>query len=159
MDAKMPLLVLAGAIIVTAPALAWETRGGESGEYSAKVAASQPIKGPGDKAARPVLSVSCTTGGLYATISWPDPIPLNEGQHFVSVNWSLGGASRTSPMLATPGSVGLAGSEAKEWLREFGSASRLEVSVPDAHGGQSASFDLAGAKTVQDGIEGSSCGG
>jgi hypothetical protein len=151
-------LVLAAAMAAAAPAFAWEVSGGQGAGFGARVSSSEAVKGADGKPAKPVLSVSCGPGGLYATIAWPDAIPLKPNQHFVAVAWSLDGASRSSSMLASSGSVGLAGSEAKEWLREFAAAKRLQVRVPDAHGGQSASFDLAGAKAVQDGIARSACG-
>ncbi len=157
MDRMSRVLVLAAAIAVAAPAFAWEVSGGQGAGFGARVAAAEAIKGPGGATAKPVLSVSCGPGGLYATVSWPDPIPLKPNQHFVAVAWSLDGASHSSSMLASSGSVGLAGSEAKEWLREFAAAKRLQIRVPDAHGGQSASFDLAGAAGVQAGISKSSC--
>lgn len=151
-------LIVLAAIAMTEPTLAWELAGGRDGGFSAKVIASQAIKGSDGKAAKPALSVSCGAGGLYATIAWPDAIPLKPGQHFVAVSWSLDGASRSASMLATQGSVGLAGSEAKEWVREFAAAKGLTVQVPDAHGGQSASFDLTGSGAVQAGVAASACG-
>lgn len=154
----LDLLVLAGAFAAAAPALAWETSASAGGGFQARQNAETAIKGHGGAAGKAVLVVSCRSDGLFVTVQWPDEIPLNENQHFVSVAWSLDGASNSSSMLASPGSVGLAGSEAKEWLSEFAGAKRLEVHVPDAHGGQSAGFDLAGAKAVQDGIARSSCG-
>ncbi|HEX4096805.1 MAG TPA: hypothetical protein VHX64_08755 [Caulobacteraceae bacterium] len=152
------ILVLSGALAAAAPAFAWETSASSGGGFQAKQSAAAAIKGHGGAAGKAVLVVSCRSDGLFVTVQWPDEIPLNENQHFVSVAWSLDGGSNSSSMLATSGSVGLAGSEAKEWLSEIAGAKRLEVHVPDAHGGQSAGFDLAGAKAVQDGIARSSCG-
>ena len=151
-------LILICVAAMAAPASAWEVAPGQGGDFGARIAAIGTIKGPGGSMAKPVLSVTCGSGGLYATIAWPDPIPLKPNQHFVPVTWSLDGASHSSSMLATSGSVGLAGSEAKEWLREFVAAKVLQVRAPDAHGGQSASFDLTGAGAVQAGISRSACG-
>jgi hypothetical protein len=158
MARALELLILAGALAAAAPAFAWEIAASKDGGFQARLAAEVAIKGHGGAAAKPTLIISCRSDGLFVTVQWPDEIPLNENQHFVSVAWSLDGASHSASMLASSGSVGLAGSEAKEWLSEMAGAKRLEVHVPDAHGGQSASFDLAGAKAVQDAIGKSSCG-
>ncbi len=140
------------------PALAWETRSGPGGGFEARVPAAAAVKVTGGADAKPVLAVSCQGRGLFVTVSWPDAIPLKPNQHFVTVAWSLDGRANTSAMLASTGSVSLAGSDARVWLRQFAAAGRLEVHVPDAHGGQSASFDLAGAKDLQAGIARSTCG-
>jgi len=159
MNAKTAAFVLVASLTAGAPAaLAWEVAGGQGPGFAARVMASEAIKGPGGGVAKPVLSISCGSGGLYATVSWPDAIPLKPDQHFVSVAWSLDGVSHSSAMLATPGSVGLAGSEAKEWLREFAAAKRLVVRAPDAHGGQAASFDLSGTDAILAGVARSPCG-
>jgi hypothetical protein len=152
------VLTLLTVMGMAAPALAWEIAGGKGGGFSATLTATQPVKGLGGKPAKPALSVSCGPGGLYATVSWPDPVAVKPDQHFVAVAWALDGSTHSASMLATPGSVGLAGSEAKEWVREFAGAKQLMVRVPDAHGGQSASFDLTGAGAVQAGIATSACG-
>ncbi len=138
-------------------AFAWETRAG-SGGFEAHVSAAAAVKVAGGAEAKPQLAVSCQGKGLFVTVSWPDAIPLNVNQHFVSVSWTLDGKSGGAAMIATSGSVALAGSEAKEWLREMAGASRLEVHVPDAHGGQSASFDLTGVQAVQAALARSACG-
>ncbi len=158
MRALATVLVLLAALGMAAPALAWEIAPGHEGSFSAKLTAGQPVKGADGKPAKPALSVSCGQGGLYATISWPAPVTVAADQHFVAVAWALDGASHSASMIATPGSVGLAGSQAKEWVREFAAARQLVVHVPDAQGGQSASFDLTGAAAVQAGIAASACG-
>ena len=150
-------LVLFGAVALAAPALAWDTRTGPGGGFEARVTAAAAVKVTGGGDAKPVLAVSCQGRGLFVTVSWPDAIPLKTNQHFVTVPWSLDGRSNTSAMLASTGSVSLAGSDARVWVRQFAAAARLEVHVPDAHGGQSASFDLAGAKDLQAGIAKSTC--
>ncbi len=150
--------VLLAALAVSAPALAWETRASSDGGFEARQTANAAVKVAGGADAKPVLAVSCESNGLFVTLSWPDAILLKPNQHFAGVAWSLDGKVRSSSMIASSGSVSLAGSEAKEWLREMAAAGRLEVRVPDAHGGQSASFDLAGAKDVQSGLARSRCG-
>ena len=149
--------VLGAALLAAVPAFAWEAQAASDGGYVARLAASAAVKTADGGSAKPVLSVACEAKGLFATLSWPAVIPLNPDQHFVAVTWSLDGKSRASSMLASAGSVGFAGSEAKEWLRELVAAKRLEVRVPDALGGQSASFDLTGAAAVQAGIDRSAC--
>ena len=158
MRARLTVPMLLVALGAAAPALAWEIATGQGGGFDARVTASQPIKGADGKPAKPALDVSCGPGGLYATLSWPAPVTVATGQHFVTVAWALDGSSRNASMIATPGSVGLAGSEAKEWVREFATARQLVVHVPDAQGGQSASFDLTGVAAVQAGIAASACG-
>ncbi len=150
---------LAVAVLaLAAPALAWEGRSSSDGGFQASVPASAAIKVAGGADAKPVLAVSCQGRSVMVTLAWPDAIPLKTNQHFVGVDWSLDGKARSSAMIASSGSASLGGSEAKEWLREMAGAGRLEVRVPDAHGGQTASFDLAGAKEVQAGLAKSSCG-
>ena len=139
-------------------AMAWETRASSGGGFEARQSAAAAVKATGGADAKPVLAVSCEGKGLFVTLSWPDAIPLKPNQHFAGVAWSLDGKVRSSSMIASSGSVSLAGSEAKEWLREMAAAVRLEVRVPDAHGGQTASFDLSGAKEVQAGLARSTCG-
>jgi hypothetical protein len=158
MSRALAIPILAAALAAAPPALAWEVSASKDGGFQARLSAETAIKGHGGAAGKPTLTVSCGGNGLLVTISWPDDIPLNENQHFVSVAWSLDGASHSSSMLASSGSVAFGGSEAKEWLGELAGAKRLDVHVPDAHGGQSAGFDLAGAKAVQDGVARSSCG-
>ncbi len=158
MRTKPAALMLLAVLSAAPPALAWEIGGGQGGGFSARVTASQAIKGADGKPAKPALSVSCGQGGLYATISWPARVTVAPNQHFVAVAWALDGASHSASMIATPGSVALAGSEAKEWVREFTAAKELVVHVPDAQGGQSASFDITGAAAVQAAIGASACG-
>ena len=156
------LTIIAGgaliAIALAAPASAWETHASAGGGFEAKVSAAAAVKGADGAEAKPQLTVSCEGKGLFVTVSWPDTVPLNANQHFASVSWSLDGKAGGAAMIASSGSVSLAGSEAKEWLREMAGAARLEVRVPDAHGGQSASFDLAGVQAVQAGLAGTPCG-
>ena len=154
----LTILTIGAACAAAPPAMAWETRVSSGGGFEAQVSAAAAVKVTGGADAKPQLAVSCESKGLFVTVSWPDAIPLNVNQHFVSVSWSLDGKSGGAAMIASSGSVGLAGSEAKEWLREMAGASLLEVHVPDAHGGQSASFDLAGVQAVQAGLAGSTCG-
>ncbi|HEY5410923.1 MAG TPA: hypothetical protein VIJ94_09380 [Caulobacteraceae bacterium] len=153
----LSILALGAALLTALPALAWEAQPSSGGGYAARLAASAAVKTAGGGSAKPVLSVVCGAGGLLVTLSWPDDIPLKPNQHFVSVAWSLDGKASVSSMLASAGSVGFGGSEAKEWLRELVTARRLEVHVPDARGGQAASFDLTGAAAVQAGIARSTC--
>jgi hypothetical protein len=156
----MRLVLTALAILAAAPsARAWEiSSSGKGGDYVAHLQAMEAVKGSGGVPAKPVLTISCQAGQMFAAIAWPDSIPLNEGQHFVSVGWDLGGEARSSPMRAGPDEVAFSGSAAKEWLRLLGASFRLSLSVPDVHGGQTANFDLAGAPAVQAGIARSGCG-
>ena len=154
---RLPIAVVIGACLSTASALAWEARPGSDGGFEARQAAAAAVKVTGGADAKPSLAVSCQGRSLMVTVGWPDVIPLNENQHFVGVSWSLDGKSGHAAMIASSGSVSLGGSEAKEWLREMAGAKRLDVHVPDAHGGQTASFDLAGVAAVQAGIGKSSC--
>ena len=150
--------LLLAALAASGPALAWDSRSSSDGGFEARQTASAVVKVTGGADAKPVLAVSCEGKGLFVTLSWPDTILLKPNQHFAGVAWSLDGKAGSASMIASSGSVSLAGSEAKEWLREMAAAARLEVRVPDAHGGQTASFDLAGAKDVQAGLAKSHCG-
>ena len=155
---RIPLIAL--AVLAAAPsARAWETSSsGKGGDYVAHLVAMEAVKGKGDEPSKPVLTIACQGGQMFATVAWPDAIPMNDGQHFVLVGWDLDGRARTSPMRSGSNEVAFSGSAAREWLRLLASAPRLSVSVPDAHGGQTANFDLAGAPAVQAGITRSSCG-
>jgi hypothetical protein len=157
----MRVLPAALAILAAAApsARAWEvSSSGKGGDYVAHLPAMEALKGPGETRAKPTLTISCQGGQMFAAVAWPAAIPLNEGQHFVSVGWDLGGEARRSPMRASPDEVSFSGSAAKEWLRLLSASPRLSLSVPDAQGGQTANFDLAGAPAVQAGIAGSGCG-
>jgi hypothetical protein len=154
------LLTALAILAATAPgAAAWEiSSSGKGGDYVAQLPAMESVKGSGEVRSKPTLTISCQAGQMFAAVAWPDAIPLNEGQHFVSVGWDLAGDARRSPMRASQEEVSFSGSAAKEWLRLLTLSPRLSLSVPDAHGGQTANFDLAGAPAVQAGIARSACG-
>jgi hypothetical protein len=149
-------IVLAVSLLC-ARASAWEVSSA-SGDYVARLAAANAVEGEHGSPARPELTFSCRSGGLWTTLSWPDTVPLNAGQRVVLVAWSFDDGSNVLPMRAAGGALAYGGSAAKTWLGLLARANRLQLQVPDSHGGQTASFDLDGTAAVQAGIARSACG-
>jgi hypothetical protein len=85
------------------------------------------------------------------------PWKLDDGPVQRSI-WGVTGRSAPGSPQVGPTSLAQGGSSAMDWLRRVAAGKKLIVRVPDHHGGQETSFELAGLGTILDHVSQMPCG-
>jgi hypothetical protein len=162
------LLGIALAMLLTTTAVAqaggWQTFDNTSAtvgspSYAALLKADNTVSGSQDDPKTPTLALTCDNTGLALSFIWPDLVDRIADQAMASIRWKLdAGPIQQSDWSASVRSVSESGRLAIDWAEKWSAAKTLTVRIPDQHGGQEATFELAGLSDIVGRVAKMNCG-
>ena len=130
-----------------------------SSSYVALLKADNTVSGSQDEAKTPTLAFTCDNTGLALTFIWPDLIDKVPGQAMASIRWKLDDSpAQDADWPAAARSVSESGGQAVDWAERWSAGKTLTVRIPDQHGGQEATFELADLSGVLARVRSLTCG-
>lgn len=131
-----------------------------STDYEASIQSDEQLTNILGQPERATLAVVCSRSGFDLQLLWPDFVQKDDIQDLnVTVSWKLdaGGVQR-GDWIAITKAVGQLGDRGLSTLKIWSSGAKLVVRVPDQHGGQDATFELAGIDQVYAHVSQTNCG-
>jgi len=130
-----------------------------SPSYAALLKADNTVSGSQDDQKTPTRAMTCDNTGLALTFIWPDLVDKVSDQAMASIRWKLDdGPIQQSDWPASVRSVSESGRLAIDWAKKWSTGKTLTVRIPDQHGGQEATFELAGLSDIVGRVAKMSCG-
>jgi hypothetical protein len=164
--ASLALLGVVSGAHAAPPSSSWvvvDTKSPTDGSqtYLAKVKSTSTVTNIADKPDYPLFGISCSAKGFFATFAWPDFVDKSAGVtggSDVVVNWrtNLGPMQTTSFIAADQGAV-VIGMNGLKWVNQLKGARKLDIRIPDKHGGQETEFDITGIEAVLTAVNGRNC--
>jgi hypothetical protein len=130
-----------------------------SRDFEANIKADGPVANIIGNNERPSLGISCNHQGLFIVLSWPDFIDKDFDDHSIDLMWKIddGPVERTR-WDAVDQALLKVGNDGLTWAKKWSAGKSLVVRVPDKHGGQEATFQLAGLDQVVEQVSRMKCG-
>jgi hypothetical protein len=153
------IAMIVGALVLSmglarADAGKWEVKDKTSAldgthEYSADLEADAPVANLLGRPEKASIGLLCNHNGLALVINWPDFIDKDYDQDEVILTWKLDdGAVQRSSWPAVSDGLVVQGKAALEWARKWSVGKVLVIRVPDKHGGQEATLQIAGLDQI-----------
>ncbi|HUO11236.1 MAG TPA: hypothetical protein VMU37_00625 [Caulobacteraceae bacterium] len=161
-------LAFAVALVAT-PALAdpgaWQIRDQTSPldgshQYEAVVQSDEQLTNILGQPERAALGVVCGRQGFELSVLWPDFVQKEDVEDLnVTVIWKADdGPLQRGAWIASTKGVGQLGNLGLGTLRAWSGAHKIVVRVPDQHGGQDATFQVAGIDQIFAHVSQTGCG-
>jgi hypothetical protein len=104
------------------------------------------------------LAFSCGKNGFIAMLDWPDFIAETPEDYNIAFRWKLDdGPVQKSSWFGGQTSLSATGNKGMGWLKTIAGGKTLVVQVPDRHGGQEATFQIAGVADIYAQLAARSC--
>lgn len=130
-----------------------------SPDFNAFATADDPILRVRGRPDRPLLGLACDRRGVEFEVLWPDTVQFVERDLPVVMLWKLDDApAKRASWPGVPHALILRGPSALAWARKWSLGKTLKISVPDAHGGQEATFQLDGMDQLVARVSQLNCG-
>jgi hypothetical protein len=157
--------VLAAGAATAAEPGAWTFKalgGGEGGRtyFVAQAPSNDTVAGLGDKREKAQLAIRCDAKGFFVTFLWPDYVTADTyDAKLVDVDFKLDGDKPRRVKLHKVDQAAIAlGRDGFRLLKDVSKGQTLSVHVPDFHGGQDATFPIAGIADIYARVTAQGCG-
>jgi hypothetical protein len=156
-------LALSGGGAARAEPGAWEVTATASSldgqrSYTALLKSDEEVANVIGREEHATLAFSCGKNGFFATLDWPDFIDETPEDYNIAFRWKLDdGPVQKSRWFGGQTSLTAMGNKGMSWLKTISGGKTLVVQVPDRHGGQEVTFQIAGVADIYAQLAARSC--